>query len=136
MTERVGGRLPAPTESTVHRADFYGADIADVVHESVLFQDADFDEVTGQGARFVDCTFRSASFVGAALEGCAFENCTFVRCTFLNAALVECKFVGSRFDACTFDQLRVEGGNWSFVGLAGADRPGAISARPCGRGPT
>ena len=33
----------------------------------------------------------------------------------------DCKLVGSRFDRCRFDGLTVDGGDWSFTGLAGAD---------------
>ena len=38
----------------------------------------------------------------------------------------DCKFVGSMFDRCSFDVIRVTGGNWSFVGLPGADLRQAI----------
>ena len=33
----------------------------------------------------------------------------------------ECKFVGSTFEKCSHDLMTVAGGNWSHVGLAGAD---------------
>jgi uncharacterized protein YjbI with pentapeptide repeats len=121
MVQRVDGQPSAPTDETIRGQDWYATDISDLVHERILFQDADLDEATGRGARFVDCTFRSASLVGAKLEACAFENCTFIRGSLLNATLTECKLVGSRFDAMAFDQLQVVGGDWSFVGLPGAD---------------
>eukprot|EP01031_Cornospumella_fuschlensis_P041095 gene41095-50137_t len=38
----------------------------------------------------------------------------------------DCKFVGSMFDSCKFDATRVKGGNWSFVGMPGADLRSAI----------
>ena len=37
------------------------------------------------------------------------------------ATMARCKLVGSTFDTCRFDSLTVEGGDWSFVGLAEAD---------------
>jgi hypothetical protein len=121
VAERVGGRAPAATDSTIADGDWVGADLTGDVHEQVLFQDAEFSEATADGAQFTDCTFRSAQFVGAQFTNVAFENCTFVRCSFVNAQFMGCKFIGSTFDGCEFAQTRVEGGNWSFVGLPGAD---------------
>ncbi|MFF4615454.1 pentapeptide repeat-containing protein [Nonomuraea jabiensis] len=33
---------------------------------------------------------------------------------------------GSVFDGCTYGLLKVEGGDWSYVGLAGADLRGSV----------
>jgi uncharacterized protein YjbI with pentapeptide repeats len=65
--------------------------------------------------------FRNVRFNASEHRGAAFINCVFERCNFFDARLTECKLVGSVFESCAFDQLRVEGGDWSFVGLAGAD---------------
>jgi uncharacterized protein YjbI with pentapeptide repeats len=121
VVDRVNGRPPAPTDETVTSADWYGDDLGGVAHERVLFQGLDMTEASGQGARFVDCTFRDSKLSCLELADSAFENCTFLRCSFFDSTLTGCKLVGALFDDCRFEQLRVEGGDWSFVGLPGAD---------------
>jgi uncharacterized protein YjbI with pentapeptide repeats len=117
MADRPG----APTESRINRADWFEADLSGVTHERVLFQDLDMTDSTGTGARFVDCTFRGAELDRCELEAASFENCTFVRCSLVAARFVACKFVGSTFDTAAAERMTVEGGDWSFVGLPGAD---------------
>jgi uncharacterized protein YjbI with pentapeptide repeats len=116
-----GAGSVAPTDSRIDRADWYEADLSAVTHERVLFQDLDMTDSTGAGARFVDCTFRGAQLDRCALDAASFENCTFVRCSFTAARFTGCKFLGSRFDSAAAQRMTVEGGDWSFVGLAGAD---------------
>src|ERR1700712_3709264 len=106
MVDRLGGRAVPTTDSIVRGADWYGADLSGVVHERVLFQDLDLTEATGQGARFLDCTFRNSTLSCAVLDDPSFENCTFVRCSFFDSEFRGSKFVGAMFDECTFDQLR------------------------------
>jgi uncharacterized protein YjbI with pentapeptide repeats len=65
--------------------------------------------------------FTNVRFNASEHRGAAFVNCVFERCNFFDARLTECKFVGSAFRDCAFDQLRVDGGDWSFVGLVEAD---------------
>lgn len=110
-----------PAESRVDRADWFEADLSGVTHERVLFQDLDMTDSTGTGARFIDCTFRGAELDRCELEAASFENCTFVRCSLVAARFVGCKFVGSSFDTAAAERMTVEGGDWSFVGLPGAD---------------
>ncbi len=55
------------------------------------------------------------------LTDTAFTSCTFDTCTFFDARFVRCKLVGSTFRRCELDLVQVDGGNWSFVTLAGAD---------------
>jgi uncharacterized protein YjbI with pentapeptide repeats len=114
-------RPSPPTDTRIDRADWYEADLSRVTHERVLFQDLDMTDSVGTGARFVDCTFRGAQLDRCALDAASFENCTFVRCSFVGASFTGCKFVGSTFDAAAAERLVVDGGDWSFVGLAGAD---------------
>ena len=121
MAERVSGRPAAPTDATISGADGYGQDLSGKVHERVMFRDLELTESTGDGVRFANCTFVGAQITCARFTDSAFENCTFIRCSFFDTELTECKFLGSTFDDCTFDQLRVTGGEWSFVGLPGAD---------------
>ena len=121
MPDRTGARSAPATDRTVVAGDWEGVDLTGQVHERTLFQDAEFSECVGDGAQFVDCTFRSGRFDAAKLTAANFENCTFLRCSFFNTVLTDCKFIGSTFDECDFAQLQVNGGNWSFVGLPAAD---------------
>jgi uncharacterized protein YjbI with pentapeptide repeats len=121
VAERKHG-APAPkTESTVSGADWYGRDISGQSHARVLFVDLDLTEVENHGAVFDECTFRGARFNASVHDGAAFTNCTFINCTFYDARFTGCKLIGSMFDRCTYDVLQVVGGNWSFVGMPGAD---------------
>jgi uncharacterized protein YjbI with pentapeptide repeats len=117
----VADRPGAPTETRIDRADWFEADLSGVTHERVLFQNLDMTDSTGTGARFVDCTFRSAELDRCELEAASFENCTFIRCSLVAARFVGCKFVGSNFEAATAERMTVDGGDWSFVALSGAD---------------
>lgn len=121
MAERKGG-VPAPeTHETVSGADWYGLDISGQIHTRVAFSDLNMTEVENQGAVFTECTFRGTRFNASIHTDAAFLNCTFTGCTFFNTRFIGCKLVGSMFDRCTFDIMRVTGGNWSLVGLPGAD---------------
>jgi fluoroquinolone resistance protein len=129
MAERKQGAKAPETESTVTGADWYGQDISGQNHARVLFVDLDLTEVENNGAVFTECTFRRARFNVSAHVGAAFVNCTFANCNFYDASFTDCKLVGSVFDRCTFDVMKVSGGNWSFVGLPGADLRTASFAR-------
>lgn len=121
MAERKHG-APAPkTESTVAGADWYGRDLSGQSHARVLFVDLDLTEAENRGGVFEECTFRRGRFNASAHSGAAFVNCTFTGCSFYDASFTDCKLVGSMFDRCTYEIMRVEGGNWSFVGMPGAD---------------
>jgi len=117
---RYGEKAPA-TESTVTGADWSGDDISRQEHTRVLYVELDLTEVENDGAVFTECTFRRAKFNVSVHRNAAFVNCTFQNCNFYDARFTGCKLVGSVFDRCTFDNLVVEDGNWSFVGVPGAD---------------
>lgn len=68
-----------------------------------------------------ECTFRGGRFNVSTHTDAAFLNCAFVSCSFFDTTFERCKMVGSMFDRCAFNLLKVIGGNWSFVGLPGAD---------------
>ncbi|HEX5871551.1 MAG TPA: pentapeptide repeat-containing protein [Longimicrobium sp.] len=121
MAERKHGAKAPATTRTVSGADWYGQDISGQTHEKILFVDLDLTEVENTGAVFNECTFRRAKFNVSTHKDAAFVNCTFAGCTFYNTRFTECKFLGSMFDRCTYDVMKVEGGNWSFVGMPGAD---------------
>jgi fluoroquinolone resistance protein len=99
------------------RDDLSGRSAAHVEHVGL-----DLAETTSTGGLHFDaCTFRDIGFNLAEHKAAAFVNCTFTGCSFFGAAFTECKFVGSVFHRCTFERMSVEGGDWSFVGLAAAD---------------
>ena len=109
------------TETEVRDADWYGEDLSGREHTAVRFSGVDLTEATGEGAVFTDCTFVDCKFNAARFTDAAFLNCSFTGCAFFQAEFTACKFVGSRFQRCTFDLMSVDGGDWSFVLLPGAD---------------
>lgn len=117
MTER---RHAAAIHRTVAGADWEGRTLTDEKHEHVLFTDMDLTEATLQGMVFNECTFRRVQFNCSVHRDGAFVNCTFANCSFFETSFTECKLLGSTFDRCTFDLMRVSGGNWAHVGMAGA----------------
>jgi fluoroquinolone resistance protein len=108
-------------EKEIVGADWCGEDLTGHDHERVSFVEIDLSETTGQGASFSECSFRDCRFNACELTGAAFLNCRFTRCSFFDATLRGCKLLGSFFDRCRLGDLRVEGGDWSFVALPGAD---------------
>lgn len=121
MAQPKRGSAPPETTRTVTGEDWSERDLSGQSHERVLFVDLDLTEVRDTGAVFTECTFRRVRFDVSVHTDAAFLNCTFRGCSFFDTRFAECKLVGSTFDRCTFDLTRVDGGNWSFVGLAGAD---------------
>ena len=109
------------TRTTVRSSDWSGEDISGQSHSAVLFVDLDLTEAENTAASFEDCTFRGARFNVSIHRDAAFVNCTFSGCSFYNTQFTDCKFVGSVFDRCSFEGTVITGGNWSFVGLRGAD---------------
>jgi len=126
VAERKHGAAAPRNRDTVSGASWYGRDVSGEVHEGVLFVDLDMTEAENRGATFTECTFRGSRFNVSAHDGAAFVNCTFTGCNFFDARFTGCKLVGSVFDRCTFDVMKVTGGNWSFVGLPGADLRSAV----------
>jgi fluoroquinolone resistance protein len=114
--------IPAPsTTSTLHSADWDGRDLSRECYEKVAFIDVDLTESVNDAGVFTECTFRGARFNVSTHTHAAFVNCTFTRCSFFDATFTDCKLVGSMFDRCTFGLFEVDGGDWSFTGLPGAD---------------
>lgn len=121
MAERKAGHAAPKTDRTVAGEDWYGKVASGETHERVLFQDMDLTEASLTGMVFSECTFRRVQFNCSSHQDGAFVNCTFANCSFFETTFVGCKLMGSTFDRCTFDLMRVSGGNWSHVGLPGAD---------------
>lgn len=115
------GKSAPPTTSSIEGSNWERRDISGESFESVKIGNVDLSEVASTGATFNACRFVDCRFGGVELTKCAFLNCTFVGCRFFDAKFAGCKFVGSMFDRCNFDNMHAEGGDWSFVGLPGAD---------------
>jgi uncharacterized protein YjbI with pentapeptide repeats len=62
------------------------------------------------------------------LDDCALLNCRFERTRLAFATLRGCKTTGSTFLRCELRPLTVEGGDWSYAVLRGADLRGVSFA--------
>lgn len=113
---------PVPDEALIVRGgDWYGRDLSGQKFARHTFYDTDWTEVVNEGGVFDECTFSGVRFNASRHTSAAFTNCTFKRCTFFDARFDQCKAVGSLFQQSTFSLLSVTGGDWSYVGLPGAD---------------
>jgi fluoroquinolone resistance protein len=113
---------PIPDEDLVVRGeDWYGRTLSEERFTRYSFLDMDWTEVANEGAVFDTCTFAGVKFNASVHTGAAFINCTFKRCTFFDTKFTDCKMVGSLFRQSTYTLFEVTGGDWSFVGLPGAD---------------
>ncbi|OLF04488.1 hypothetical protein BLA60_40595 [Actinophytocola xinjiangensis] len=121
MAERKGGVAAPATTSTVYARDWDAQHVANERFDNVLFVDIDLVEATTTSTTFFECTFRGVKFNVSRHESSGFINCTFIGCGFFDATFSGCKLSGSMFNRCTYDLLKAEGGDWSFVGLPGAD---------------
>ena len=101
--------------------DWYGRELSGLSYTGEELVDVDMTEVLDAGSTFTDCVFRLVTLNASTHTAAAFTGCTFSRCTFFDTTFRACKLVGTTFDACTFGPLTVEDGDWSYVGLAGAD---------------
>ena len=121
MADRKHGHPQPGTETEVLHQDWDSRDLSGETHTRVAFAEMDMTEATNVGAVFDMCTFRDVLFNASTHADAAFINCTFTRSNFFDATFTRCKLTGSRFDRCKFGILKVSGGDWSFVGLPGAD---------------
>lgn len=118
--------VPELTEdATFRHDDWYAEDVVDRHFVRCSFHDVDLTEATTRGAVFTECVFGAVRFNASRHVDSAFTRCTFTRCVFFGAEFTGCKLVGSTFTECELRPLRVDGGDWSFVGLPRADLRGA-----------
>ena len=118
---------PVPDKELVVRGeDWYGRDLSGQRFARHTFYDSDWTEVVNDGGIFDECTFSGIKFNASRHTHAAFTNCTFKGCTFFDTRFEQCKTVGSLFQRCTFNVFAVAGGDWSFVGLPGADLRKAV----------
>jgi fluoroquinolone resistance protein len=122
MADRRPGQVAPATEDSISGADWYADDLTGRNFSRVEFRNLDMSETSStSGTKFTECTFQGVRFNVSEHAGAAFENCLFTDCNFFGSTFTDCKFLGSRFSRSTFDRLVVRGGDWSFVGLPGAD---------------
>lgn len=121
MADRLHGH-PAPvTETEIRHECWDGEELSGQSHARVAFVEVDMTGVRDRGAEFTECAFRDCKLNASTHHDAAFVNCTFTRCNFFNAEFTRCKLVGTMFDRCSLDLLKCVEGDWSFVGLPGAD---------------
>ncbi|MCX5069500.1 pentapeptide repeat-containing protein [Micromonospora lupini] len=114
--------MPELTEDTTFRhEDWYAEELTDRQFVACEFFDVDLTEAVTRGAVFTGCTFGNVQFNASRHLDSAFTRCVFRRCNFFEAEFTGCKLVGSTFVQCELRPLRVDGGDWSFVALPGAD---------------
>ena len=121
MADRPGAAAAAPTRSTIRGDEWLGGGLSGQRHDAVRFVEVDLTGLDSRGVLFTDCTFQGVRFNATTHADGAFLNCTFINCTFWDTSFTGCKLVGSHFDRCRFGPLTVQGGDWSLVGLRGAD---------------
>jgi uncharacterized protein YjbI with pentapeptide repeats len=92
----------------------------------VAFVSVDLTAVVNRRGVFTECHFRDCAFNASVHEDTAFVNSTFTRCRFFDTRFTRCKLVGAMFDRCSFELLECSGGDWSFVGMPGADLRAAV----------
>ncbi len=85
------------------------------------FDDASLREVVTRNCVFEDCDFSGVRLSSSTHVRTAFLGCRFRRTELFNATLEECKLTGSSFLDCSLRPMSVLGGDWSYVGLRGAD---------------
>lgn len=129
MSDSDPSRDPEPvTGRTFRDDDLYGEDFADRRYVECVFRHVDMTEATSRGAVFQECAFGNVRLNASRHVDSAFLRCVFERCDLFDAEFTGCKMIGSTFRETALRPLRIEGGDWSFVSLAGADLRG-ISVR-------
>ena len=109
--------------------DWYGEEMADRSYTRCTFTDVDLTESSTRGTVFEECTFSNVRFNASRHSDSAFLRCTFARSNLFETEFTGCKLTGSTFTHCDLRPLTVEGGDWSFVGLAEADLRGTVFRR-------
>lgn len=88
------------------------------------FLDADMLELTTERVVFEECDFSGVRLNASVHRDTAFLRCRFRRTSLFAATLAECKLTGSEFLDVVLRPLHVDGGDWSYVRLRGADLTG------------
>lgn len=109
---------------TFRHEDWYGEELVDRAYTDCAFHDVDLSESFTRGTVFTACTFGDVRFNASRHTDSAFLRCTFTRCNLFETEFAGCKLTGSTFHQSALRPLKVLGGDWSFVGLSGADLRG------------
>jgi uncharacterized protein YjbI with pentapeptide repeats len=124
LVSRYGDRVEPVVDESFNDVDWYGEDLGDRVFTRCQFFHVDLTEATSRGAVFTECTFGNVLFNASRHVDSAFLRCTFKRCNLFETEFSGCKLVGSGFHESIVRPLTVDGGDWSFAVLAGADLRG------------
>ena len=110
---------------TFEDEDWYGDELVERAYTGCAFNRIDMTEALTRGCVFTECRFANVKFNVSRHVDSAFLRCAFGRCNFFEAEFSGCKLMGSTFEKNeTLRPLRIEGGDWSFVGLREADLRG------------
>ena len=88
------------------------------------FVDTDMLELTTESVVFEECEFSGVRLNASLHRDTAFLRCRFHRTSLFAATLSGCKLTGSEFLDTVLRPLQVDGGDWSYVRLRGADLSG------------
>jgi len=91
---------------------------------STDFVEADLIEWETAGETFEEADFSNARLNASLHTRTAFLRCVFRRTNLFDATFVQCKMTGSVFESAELRPLTVDGGDWSYVRLRGADLRG------------
>ncbi len=88
------------------------------------YVEADLIEWETEGETFEEADFSRARLNASRHTRTAFLRCTFRRSNLFDATFTQCKLTGSVFESAELRPLHVDGGDWSYVRLRGADLRG------------
>ena len=106
------------------RADFSRESLQGRQFVDARLVGADFSEAELEGVVFERCDLSGAELTSAVFDRCAFLGCTFEGARLFGSSLTGCKLTGSTFLRTQLRPLVVDGGDWSYVSLRGADLRG------------
>ena len=88
------------------------------------FVEVDLIEWETAGETFEEADFSRARLNASLHTRTAFLRCVFRRSDLFDATFVQCKLTGSVFESAELRPLTIDGGDWSYVHLRGADLRG------------
>jgi fluoroquinolone resistance protein len=115
---------PDVEDESISGEDWYAEELLDRTYRRCSFFDVDLTEATSRGSLFEECTFGNVKFNASRHDDSAYIRCTFDRCNFFEAEFTGCKLLGSSFKDCQLRPLTIHNGDWSFVGMSGANLRG------------
>ena len=84
-------------------------------YKKCSFRSARLIELATDHCEFLDCDFTGARLGGSIHRSTSFLNCNFTDADLYGALFENCRMVGSSFAGSNVSDLKVKGGDWSFV---------------------